>query len=134
MLKRLISFLAQLWRSHFSLAALFLLGISLNWAIAACNNTPSPTSSASPAASPTATPAKVVRIGHHSFDPFTPVKARGGLEKRLQPLGVSVEWKEFQSGPPMLLETEAAIYFYRSHVLKINKFLFYLMLIGFLKC
>jgi sulfonate transport system substrate-binding protein len=102
MLKRLISFLAQLWRSHLSLAALFLLGISLNWAIAACNNTPPPTSSARPAASPTATPAKVVRIGHQKFDPFTLVKARGGLEKRLQPLGISVEWKEFQSGPPML--------------------------------
>ena len=102
MLKRLISFLAQLWRSHLSLAVLFVLGIGLNWAIAACNNTPAPTSSARPAASPTATAAKVVRIGHQKFDPFTLVKARGGLEKRLQPLGVSVEWKEFQSGPPML--------------------------------
>jgi sulfonate transport system substrate-binding protein len=102
MLKRLISFLAQLWRSHLSLAVLFLLGIGLNWAIAACNNTPPPTGSASPAASSTATAAKVVRIGHQKFDPFTLVKARGGLEKRLQPLGVSVEWKEFQSGPPML--------------------------------
>jgi len=102
MLKRLISFLAQLWRSHLSLAVLFVLGIGLNWAIAACNNTPAPTSSARPAASPTATAAKVVRIGHQKFDPFTLVKARAGLEKRLQPLGVSVEWKEFQSGPPML--------------------------------
>jgi sulfonate transport system substrate-binding protein len=102
MLKRLISFLAQLWRSHLSLAVLFVLGIGLNWAIAACNNTPAPTSSARPAASPTATAAKVVRIGHQKFDPFTLVKARGGLEKRLQPLGISVEWKEFQSGPPML--------------------------------
>jgi len=102
MLKRVIAILAKLWRSHFSLAVLFLLGIGLNWAIAACNNTPPPTGSASPAASPTATPAKVVRIGHQKFDPFTLVKARGGLEKRLQPLGVSVEWKEFQSGPPML--------------------------------
>jgi sulfonate transport system substrate-binding protein len=102
MLKRLISVLAQLWRSHLSLAVLFLLGIGLNWAIAACNNTPPPTGSASPAASPTATAAKVIRIGHQKFDPFTLVKARGGLEKRLQPLGVSVEWKEFQSGPPML--------------------------------
>jgi sulfonate transport system substrate-binding protein len=102
MLKRLISFLAQLWRSHLSLAVLFLLGIGLNGAIAACNNTPPPRGSANPAASPTATAAKVVRIGHQKFDPFTLVKARGGLEKRLQPLGVSVEWKEFQSGPPML--------------------------------
>lgn len=71
-------------------------------AIAACNNTPPPTDSASPAADPTATAAKVVRIGHQKFDPFTLVKARGVLEKRLQPLGISVEWKEFQSGPPML--------------------------------
>jgi len=102
MLKKVISILAKLWRSHFSLAVLFLLGIGLNWAIAACNNTPPPTGSASPAASPTATAAKVVRIGHQKFDPFTLVKARGGLEKRLQPLGISVEWKEFQSGPPML--------------------------------
>lgn len=102
MLKRVILFLAKLWRSHLSLVALFLLGISLNWAIAACNNTPTPTSSASPSASPTATLAQVVRIGHQKFDPFTLVKAKGGLEKRLQPLGISVEWKEFQSGPPML--------------------------------
>lgn len=102
MLKRVHLFLAKLWRSHLSLVALFLLGISLNWAIAACNNTPTPTSSASPSASPTATLAQVVRIGHQKFDPFTLVKAKGGLEKRLQPLGISVEWKEFQSGPPML--------------------------------
>lgn len=60
MLKKVISFLAQLWRSHLSLAVLFLLGISLNWAIAACNNTPPPTSYASPAASPAATPAQAV--------------------------------------------------------------------------
>ena len=102
MLKRVISSLAKLWRSHLSLVALFLLGISLNWAIAACNNTPTPTTSASPSPSPTATLAQVVRIGHQKFDPFTLVKAKGGLEKRLQPLGISVEWKEFQSGPPML--------------------------------
>ncbi|MEG4801555.1 hypothetical protein QUB63_16850 [Microcoleus sp. ARI1-B5] len=101
MLKRVISILAKLWRSHLSLAALFLLGISLNWAIASCN-TPTPTGSASPAASPAAAQAQVVRIGHQKLDPFTLVKARGGLEKRLQPLGISVEWKEFQSGPPML--------------------------------
>ncbi|MEG4572624.1 sulfonate ABC transporter substrate-binding protein [Microcoleus sp. N3A4] len=102
MLKRVISFLAKLWRSHLSLAVLFLLGICLNWAIVACNNTPTPTTSASPAASPAATQAQVVRIGHQKLDPFTLVKAKGGLEKRLQPLGISVEWKEFQSGPPML--------------------------------
>lgn len=79
---------------------LFTLGLSLSFAIASC----SPQTSVQPAASPTSDRAqvKVVRIGHQKFDPFTLVKSRGGLEKRLQPLGVTVEWKEFQAGPPLL--------------------------------
>lgn len=45
----------------------------------------------------------VVRIGHQKFDPLILVKAKGNLEARLKPLGVTrIEWKEFPSGPPML--------------------------------
>jgi len=45
----------------------------------------------------------VLRLGHQKFDPLTLVKAKGNLEARLRPLGVtSIEWKEFPSGPPML--------------------------------
>ncbi|MBD1909918.1 MULTISPECIES: sulfonate ABC transporter substrate-binding protein [unclassified Leptolyngbya] len=80
--------------------ALFLAGLALSFGMAACAPTPS-TSTASPEAS--APPSdRVVRIGHQKFDPFTLVKARGGLEERLKPLGVTVEWTEFQSGPPMM--------------------------------
>jgi sulfonate transport system substrate-binding protein len=102
-LKKIDSWFAFLRRrtlSFFSLAVLFALGLGLSFAIASC----SPQSSVTPEASPTAnqTQAKVVRIGHQKFDPFTLVKARGGLEERLKSLGVTVEWKEFQAGPPLL--------------------------------
>jgi sulfonate transport system substrate-binding protein len=46
--------------------------------------------------------AKVVRIGHLKFDPFTLVKARGDLDKTLQAKGIKIEWREFQSGPPLI--------------------------------
>jgi sulfonate transport system substrate-binding protein len=61
----------------------------------------SPTTPSTAPASPTAAN-RTVRIGHQKFDPFTLVKARGGLEKRLEPLGTTIEWTEFQAGPPML--------------------------------
>lgn len=84
-----------------TLTLLFLLSIGLSVAIAACSSDSVPTQSASVPTSPVAQ-TRVVRIGHQKFDPFTLVKARGGLEKRLESLGVKVEWTEFQSGPPML--------------------------------
>lgn len=81
------------------MSLLFLLGLGLSLIVASC----SPTTNSDEAASPS-TPAesRVVRIGHQKFDPFTLVKARGGLEKRLQELNATVEWTEFQAGPPML--------------------------------
>jgi sulfonate transport system substrate-binding protein len=77
---------------------LFAVGLGLSVMVAACSST----QSVAPNATPTASQAKVVRIGHQKFDPLTLVKARGGLEERLKPLGVSVKWTEFQAGPPLL--------------------------------
>ncbi len=77
---------------------LFAVGLGLTLMVAACSST----QSVAPNATPTASQAKVVRIGHQKFDPLTLVKARGGLEERLKPLGVSVKWTEFQAGPPLL--------------------------------
>lgn len=82
-----------------AIAIPFVLGLSL--AIASCTinrGTSSPVATSPAPVSQT----RSVRIGHQKFDPFTLVKARKGLEKRLEPLGVSVEWTEFQSGPPLL--------------------------------
>ena len=88
------------WMQRSSLGALsllFTIGLGLSLLVAAC----APTEVVN---QPSVTPPenRVVRIGHQKFDPFTLVKARGGLEKRLEPLGVTVEWTEFQAGPPML--------------------------------
>lgn len=44
---------------------------------------------------------KTLRIGYQKFGSMLLVKAQGGLEKRLAPLGYVVDWKEFISGPPL---------------------------------
>lgn len=88
-------------RSFKAIAIPFALGLGMSLAIASCTTNQVTTSTVDPSPSPVAQ-TRSVRIGHQKFDPFTLVKARGGLEKRLEPLGVSVEWTEFQSGPPLL--------------------------------
>jgi len=48
-------------------------------------------------------PSGTLRIGYQkSSTLFTLIKARGALEQRLAPLGVSVTWHEFTSGLPLL--------------------------------
>ncbi len=46
--------------------------------------------------------AKTVRIGYQKSGAFLLVKQDGSLEKKLAPLGYSVEWREFPSGPPVV--------------------------------
>jgi sulfonate transport system substrate-binding protein len=43
-----------------------------------------------------------VRIGYQKFGTLNILKAQGTLEKRLKPLGVSVEWIQFPAGPQLL--------------------------------
>src|SRR6188508_2311347 len=45
---------------------------------------------------------KVVRVGYQKYGNVILLKGKGGLEKKLAPLGFKVEWKEFPSGPPLL--------------------------------
>ncbi|NJN88202.1 MAG: sulfonate ABC transporter substrate-binding protein [Leptolyngbyaceae cyanobacterium SL_7_1] len=87
-------------RSH-RFSALLAVGLSVSLAIGACSTETAPTPAASPSATP-ATQAQVVRIGYQKFGTLNIVKARGGLEKRLQPLGVTVEWSLFPAGPQLL--------------------------------
>lgn len=51
---------------------------------------------------PAAAQGKVIGIGFQKYGNLILAKARGGLEKRLAPLGYKVAWKEFPSGPPLL--------------------------------
>jgi sulfonate transport system substrate-binding protein len=45
---------------------------------------------------------KAVTVGFQKYGNLILLKARGGLESRLAPLGFRVEWREFPSGPPLL--------------------------------
>jgi len=45
---------------------------------------------------------QVVRIGYQKYGNFILLKGTGELEKKLAPLGFSVTWTEFPSGPPLL--------------------------------
>ena len=43
-----------------------------------------------------------VRIGYQKYGSLVLLKGRGTLETALQPLGTTVSWSEFPSGPPLL--------------------------------
>lgn len=91
------------WRSVDALPLRFLLGLLTSLIVVGIGSIDvlHPASGIGP--SPASAQASVLRIGHQKFDPLTLVKARGNLEARLKPLGVtSIQWIEFPSGPPML--------------------------------
>ena len=44
----------------------------------------------------------VVRIGYQKYGNLLLLKQHGGLDAKLKPLGVTAEWSEFPSGPPIL--------------------------------
>jgi len=46
--------------------------------------------------------ARVVHIGFQKYGKLVLLKARGTLEGKLKPLGFTVAWTEFPSGPPLL--------------------------------
>jgi sulfonate transport system substrate-binding protein len=46
--------------------------------------------------------APTVRIGYQKYGTFLLLKARGNLEKKLEPLGFGVTWTEFPGGPQLL--------------------------------
>jgi sulfonate transport system substrate-binding protein len=45
---------------------------------------------------------KVVHIGYQKYGKLVLLKSRGSLEGKLKPLGYTVSWTEFPSGPPLL--------------------------------
>jgi sulfonate transport system substrate-binding protein len=46
--------------------------------------------------------AGLLRIGYQKYGTLTLLKARGTLEKRLAPQGITVKWTEFPAGPQLL--------------------------------
>jgi sulfonate transport system substrate-binding protein len=49
-----------------------------------------------------ASAAETLRVGYQKYGTFLLLKARGLLEKKLEPLGYTVTWTEFPGGPQLL--------------------------------
>lgn len=79
------------------LAYLVIGVVALSTTLAGCNapNTPEKNAVASQGIK-----AKAVRVGYFSASDIT--RSRGVLEKRLNPLGIKVEWSKFTAGPQLL--------------------------------
>jgi sulfonate transport system substrate-binding protein len=45
---------------------------------------------------------KTIRIGYQKYGKLVLLKGKGSLEQKLKPLGYTVSWTEFPSGPPLL--------------------------------
>lgn len=103
LIARLRSFHRQLGhRSTKKFSLLFALSISLSLIISACAGSNLSNYVAVPQLSIGLDKEKVVRIGHQKFGALSIVKARGELEQRLKPLGITVLWNQFPAGPQLL--------------------------------
>src|SRR5919199_5746598 len=98
-LQSIISRLKQ--RSIKTFLLLFALGFSLNLILSACAGSTLAQYVAVPKFSVGLDKEKVVRLGHQKFGALSIVKARGDLEKRLEPLGITVRWNQFPAGPQL---------------------------------
>lgn len=105
MFKRLVKLWhRQSWGRYWGLAIAACL---LTWllALAGCNSSQSNVSqgTSSGQSSSKSQPVSVINIGHQNGTPgLNLLKARGLLEKRLEPQGIKVKWFEFKGGPPMI--------------------------------
>ncbi|BAZ50626.1 aliphatic sulfonate ABC transporter periplasmic ligand-binding protein [Nostoc sp. NIES-4103] len=81
----------------------FITGLCLSLLFAACSSPStvnSPDANTQSASNPAPTKVNVLRFGYQKSNIL--IKAKGVLEKRLSPEGVSVNWIEFPAGPQLL--------------------------------
>jgi len=78
----------------------FVLGLSLSLILTACYPSNQDNSSVTSSSSPNSDKISLVRFGYQKTSII--LKTRGGLEKRLAPKGISVQWVEFPAGPQLL--------------------------------
>ncbi|MDZ8056291.1 MAG: aliphatic sulfonate ABC transporter substrate-binding protein [Aulosira sp. ZfuVER01] len=89
-------------RRFIKLGTAGLLGLSSSFALSSCNtNTQkAETSAATTNVSANAIKTNVLRMGYQQAGDL--VRVSGVLEKRLEPLGVKVEWRQFAQGPQLM--------------------------------
>ena len=102
------SILRRLWsrfkrHTYKTFVLLVVAGFTLSLAVTACTSSNQANSTADKsAASPTSAQSNVIRIGYQKYGTVNILKARGSLEQRLKPEGVSVQWIQFPGGPQLL--------------------------------
>ncbi|MBD2726250.1 aliphatic sulfonate ABC transporter substrate-binding protein [Nostoc sp. FACHB-892] len=90
-------------RRFIKLSTAGLLGLSTSFALGSCNtNTQQAeiSTSAINASASNGIKAKVLRMGYQQAGDL--VRVTGVLEKRLEPLGIKVEWAQFAQGPQLM--------------------------------
>lgn len=80
----------------------FILGFCLIFSLGSCRPERLVNTDTTAIANQPPSQAKVLRIGHQPHGAGLLLKVRGTLEKRLAPMGVSVEWIQFPAGPPIM--------------------------------
>ncbi|MBD3885633.1 aliphatic sulfonate ABC transporter substrate-binding protein [Phormidium tenue FACHB-886] len=89
--------------SSSALTMLFGIGLIISLTVAACTTPNSPTAANSPSPVSQENQLKVLKMAHQKgMANLEILYAQGSLEKRLQPLGITVEWTEFPSTSPLL--------------------------------
>lgn len=87
-------------------ALLFATSLGLSLVVSACTPTDSLNSPSDRAITNTSSTQsvenKTVRIGYQKYGTLNILKARGSLEQRLEPQGISVQWIQFPAGPQLL--------------------------------
>jgi sulfonate transport system substrate-binding protein len=86
---------------------LFCLSLCMSLSISSCNANQAVKSPTAPGLTSDPATVKTLRIGYQNSGVFFLVKNRGGLEKRLAPMNVKIEWSEFTS-PTTLVEALGA--------------------------
>jgi sulfonate transport system substrate-binding protein len=90
-------------RRFIQLSTASLLGLSTALALSSCNPTTPQAEKSNTAINVSATngiKTKVIRMGYQQAGDL--VRVTGVLEKRLEPLGIKVEWAQFAQGPQLM--------------------------------
>jgi sulfonate transport system substrate-binding protein len=97
-----IRLLKQLrWRS-LQFYLMFAIALSLSFALSACDSGLLNQYVAVPQFSIGLNRENVIRLGHQKYGTLSIVRMQRSIEERLKPLGVTVRWNQFATGPQLL--------------------------------
>jgi sulfonate transport system substrate-binding protein len=81
---------------------MFTIALSLSFALSACDSSVLSKYIALPQFSFGLNREQVVRVGHQKYGTLSIVRMQRSIEKQLKPLGLTVRWNQFATGPQLL--------------------------------